>query len=380
MAIIKKRLAVVALAVLTGLGQTREPALAPKKESGEKKPVPITDKHYRVYDAKGNPRTLEDVLQRMLTVDVVFLGESHDDPVAHHLQEKLFRMAQERRTAAVGTPPRPLALSLEMFERDVQDALDEYLAGLITEQHFLKCTRPWNNYEKDYRPLVEHARTKKLPVIAANAPRRYVNRVGRLGAASLREIPEPQKRGLPPLPYAGASPAYAARFREVMKNHGKDTKETKETKDARHTKQPAAPKKAKTPPMPPASDRSHPKKPTGKPAVGESVSSAGSAADRGLEAQSLWDASMAYSIAEFLLRSPRAQIIHLNGRFHTEKRMGIPDHLLRYRPGTSFLVISFVPDKGFPKFDVSELSDAGDFVIVTDPSLPRSFTSSPPKK
>src|SRR5262249_62254376 len=98
----------------------------------------------------------------------------------------------------------------------------------------------------------------------------------------------------------------------------------------------------------------------------------------GVEAQSLWDATMAYTIAEHLLRRPRAQVIHVNGSFHSEQRMGIPEHLLRYRPGTSLLVVTILPHNSFPKFDVAELADRCDFVIVTDPSLPRSFQSSPP--
>src|SRR3954467_8455063 len=68
---------------------------------------------------------------------------------------------------------------MEMFERDVQIVLDEYLSDLITEQHFLASSRPWGNYKTDYRPLVELAKEKHLDVIAANAPRRYVNMVSR---------------------------------------------------------------------------------------------------------------------------------------------------------------------------------------------------------
>jgi hypothetical protein len=60
--------------------------------------------------------------------------------------------------------------------------------------------------------------------------------------------------------------------------------------------------------------------------------------------------------------------------------MGIPDHLLRYRPGTSLLVVTMVSHKAFPKFDVGDMADLGDFVVVTDASLPRSFTSRPPEK
>jgi uncharacterized iron-regulated protein len=243
-----------------------------------------------------------------------------------------------------------------MFERDVQPILDEYLAGLITEKAFRDASRPWNNYQKDYRPLVEYAREQKLAVIAANAPRRYVNRVARLGAASLLDIPNPKSRGLPPLPYAAASPAYAAKFNEVMKKHGpkKDAKASSPTKET-----PA-------PSGPPRMPRADADKPT--------------PTTHGLEAQSLWDATMAYSIAEFLLKEPRARVLHVNGSFHSEKRMGIPEHLLRYRPGTSLLVVTLTSHKDFPKFHVGDLADVGDFVIVTDPKLPRSFSSKPPPK
>jgi uncharacterized iron-regulated protein len=321
----------VALLLLAQAGLAKQPTDCPEPTA-----APDTDKHYRVYDGKGTPTTLDAMLQRLHDVDVVFLGESHDDPVAHLLQARLLRQLHERRRGQA--KPRPLALALEMFERDVQPVLDEYLAGLITEKAFRDSSRPWNNYEKDYRPLVEFAREQHLPVIAANAPRRYVNRVSRLGAASLADVPEPQRRGLPPLPYAAASPAYAARFQEIMKKH--------------------TPSKTGTPPEKAPKDAGH-----------------------GIEAQSLWDATMAYSVAEFLLHHSQAHVVHVNGSFHSAKRMGIPEHLVRYRPGTSFLVVTMTPHKGFPEFAAGDLADAGDFVIVTDPALPRSFTpKTPPKK
>jgi uncharacterized iron-regulated protein len=323
----------------------------PKPPAEEKKPEPVSEKHYRVYDAKGNAVCLDTILERMQAVSVVFIGEHHDDPVAHHLEALLFKRSHEqaqRQARPPDTAPRPMALALEMFERDVQPIVDEYLAGLITEQHFKQSSRPWRNYDKDYKPMLEYARAGKLPVLASNAPRRYVNRVSRLGAASLKEIPDPQNRGLPPLPYAAASPAYAAKFNDLMKK----------------SKEPE-PKKTDKPPQ----KESH-----GKPGGPEHDPA------RGLEAQSLWDATMAYTIAEHLLRQPRAQVIHVNGSFHSEQRMGIPEHLLRYRPGTSLLVITILPHKRFPKFDVAELADKGDFVIVTDPSLPRSYQSTPPDK
>ena len=39
--------------------------------------------------------------------------------------------------------------------------------------------RPWPNYDSDYRPMVQVAKNEGLPVICANAPRRYVSLAGR---------------------------------------------------------------------------------------------------------------------------------------------------------------------------------------------------------
>ncbi len=94
---------------------------------------------------------------------VVFIGEQHDDPLAHQWELYIWEaLAEDGR-----------ALALEMFETDVQGLLDSYLAGEVTEEEFLEGSRPWGNYSTDYAPLVELARERGLPVIAANVPRRY---------------------------------------------------------------------------------------------------------------------------------------------------------------------------------------------------------------
>ncbi|MDH3493678.1 MAG: ChaN family lipoprotein, partial [Acidobacteriota bacterium] len=129
---------------------------------------------FTVFDAKGKPASIKDIVKRLEKVDVLFLGESHDDSVGHRVQYSIFKQAIKKHGAR-----RTVALSLEMFERDVQATLDEYLTGLISEKQFLDAARPWGNYKTDYRPLVELAREKSLAVIAANAPRRYVNMVSR---------------------------------------------------------------------------------------------------------------------------------------------------------------------------------------------------------
>ncbi len=281
----------------------------------------IGEQHYRIYRGDGTPATFDQLLADSRAAEVTFVGESHDDPVAHYLEEEILRRTWDA----------DAALSLEMFERDVQLVLDEYLAGLITESQLLAGSRPWRNYASDYRPLIEFAKEKKMPVLAANAPRRYVNRVSRLGAASLNEVPPEGRRFLPPLPYAEASAEYAAKFERVMKEHLEG----------------------------------------GRPPSSESIA-------RRLEAQSLWDAAMAYSIADFLTKHPGKRVLHINGQFHTAERMGTVEHLLRYRPNTPVVVVTILPEKSFPAFDAGSMNHAGNFVVVTDPTLPRSYRSESP--
>ena len=49
---------------------------------------------------------------------------------------------------------------MEMFERDGQVVLNEYLAGLIDEKLFQSDCKLWNNYE-DYKPIVLFAKENK---------------------------------------------------------------------------------------------------------------------------------------------------------------------------------------------------------------------------
>ena len=302
--------------------------------------------HYRLYDANGKSASLQDVFEAMSSAGVVFIGETHDDPVAHTLEAELLRGAFDRYANVTDkAKARPLALSLEMFERDVQIILDEYLAGLITERQFLASSRPWNNYQTDYRPLVEFAREHKLPVLAANASERYVNRAARLGRSSLDELSPTAKNWLAPLPYGGPSPAYAAKFNQLMSG---------------------------------MTGRAHPspeQPPTDTPGTDAAIvhRHAGHSAAYLLDAQTLRDATMAYTIAEYLRRQPGALVLHVNGDFHSEERMGVPEQLLRYRPQTPMIVITIVPGAGSLNFDATRMKNLGDFVVVTDSAQPRSF-------
>ncbi len=268
---------------------------------------------YRIYDKQGNAATMQQILDEINKNDVTFLGEMHDDAVGHALQFEIFKSVVDKYSAN-----RKVSLSLEMFERDTQVVVNEYLAGFISEKKFLDDSRPWGNYKTDYRPLVELAKERKLNVIAANAPRRYVNMVSRNGRDSLNSLSKEAKQWLPPLPYFEPSKTYSDKFKALMG------------------------------PSPEAQ----------------------MGIDKILASQSLWDGGMAYNISQNIV--DKGLIVHLNGSFHTESRLGTVEHLLNYKPKTKVLVVTMRYEDDFKTFDKAKYENLGDFVILTDAKQPRS--------
>lgn len=320
----------LALAACASPGGPAHPPMAPAEAAGEDpNPGPPTEgTDFAVFRGDGTPATLQDVVEAAGRTRVVFFGEQHNDQMTHRLQSELLRRlfvtynrpvegsgpsVHPGRTG-VDTPQtgrdRTVVLSLEMFERDVQYIVDEYLAGLITESHFLSSARPWDQYEDRYRPAVEFARAHGLPVVAANAPRRYVNRASRLGRDSIAALPATALRYLPPMPYPDGTAAYRAEWDALMGD------------------------------------------------------AAGHMAGDPFDGQVLWDATMAYSVAQALEAHPEPLVLHFAGSFHVENFTGTPEALQHYKPGTPALVVVGVPAEDRSGLAQEHLGQ-GDFVILT---------------
>jgi uncharacterized iron-regulated protein len=268
--------------------------------------------HYKIYNTQSQKQvSLDDIVNNMQNADVLFFGEEHNDSTAHQLEYILFKKLSERYTGQT-------ALSLEMFETDCQTILNEYLGGLIREKDFIADARVWPNYT-DYRPLIEYAKSYSIPVIAANAPERYTNRVNRLGLGSLDKLDATGKSHLPPLPIDTASGAYYDKFAQIMGGH------------------------AAMPGM------------------------------QMYQAQNLWDATMGWSIAKFLKDHHDYKIMQINGGFHSEEQLGVATQLKHYAPKTRILNIAAYSDDSFDKPDWGKFKTMGDYIILTDPKLPKTF-------
>lgn len=249
--------------------------------------LPQLDDAVVVFDtATQDTCTFRSMTAELADRDVVFLGETHLDDTTHRVEAAVLESLIEDTGGKV-------VLSMEMFERDVQPALDDYLAGRIDEAMFLERSRPWGNYPTAYRPLVELAKRHGLPVVAANAPLAVRRIVSRGGEEALNGL-SPDQRALLPAQIHPTSASYWDRVDRAVRGH-----------------------------MTPSGD--------------------GSPKARMYGTQSLWDNCMGDSCAQALARYPGYVVLHVVGAFHVSYRQGTVEQLLLRAPAARVSVVTVSP-------------------------------------
>lgn len=245
-------------------------------------------------NGKPSDRALVEVVAAQHGSRVLHVGELHGNPGAHRVELEVLRALIEQ--------GGQLALSTEQFERDVQEKLDKYLAGEITEEAFLKDSRPWPNYA-DYRPLIELCKGRKIPVIAGNIPRRLASRVNKEGPEVIEKFSDDEKRWT--AVKLNANPgAYREKFSKAMGG-----------------------------------------------AEGHNVN-----IDRLYVAQCIKDDTMAESIAAWLKANPKGRVLHINGAFHSENGLGVPEKLAALVPDIKQAMFTCVETgKELPRAAAGEL-------------------------
>lgn len=243
--------------------------------------------------------------------DVVFLGEEHDNTPGHKAQLALIVLLHTQRPE--------LTVSMEMFERDVQESLDAYLAGTIDEAEFLQKARPWPNYARHYRPIVEYCKANHVPVVAANVPRSLAQKVAAEGIGAVAGNPHAAEQSTAP------QDRYWDEFRAAMADHiGND--------GAERTMQ------------------------------------------RFYVSQCLKDDTMAESIVRVLARHEHMLVVHLNGKFHSDHRLGTAARVLSRRPNTSIAVVSMEVEESADGPLLERGQDGNDFVLLVPPEPPKPVT------
>lgn len=175
-------------------------------------------KAYQFYDQKGKAISTDKLIKELAEYDVVFFGENHNNSINHWLQLKV--------TEALYTFKKgQLILGAEMFERDNQSQLNQYLAGTFDAKTLKDSARLWNNYTTDYKPLVDFAKAQKLNFVATNIPRRYASQTAKEGIESLLTLSEKEKSYIAQLPIKVSldTPGYKE-MKAMMGDHAEGTK------------------------------------------------------------------------------------------------------------------------------------------------------------
>jgi uncharacterized iron-regulated protein len=269
---------------------------------------------HRVYDTKRKRFVdLETMVAAIARADAAFLGEFHDDPGTHRLQRAILEGTARRRQGKV-------VLALEMFERDAQPQLNAYLASEIDEPTFLANSRPWPNYNADYRPLVEFAKENRWPVVGGNVPRRIASQVARRGLIALDSLPAADR------PFVAAQNScprddYFTRFDAVMGDM------------SAHGMRPSPEERT-------------------------------TMVSRMYESQCAKDEAMGEAVANAMTEH-NTLVIHANGAFHSDYRLGTVERVRRRAPRAKLIVVTFAPVKDLDTANGREKRKMGDYVVFT---------------
>lgn len=167
--------------------------------------------HARI-EQHGQPVTPEDFRAAIDQASLVCIGEQHDEPLHHDLQQEVLLelLASER--------SGELAVAMEMFQQRFQPLLDGYVRGEIDEAELLTLTdweRNWGYDASMYRALWRTAHDYGLPLIGLNTPRDVTRTVARHG---LDALPAAVRASLPELVLDDAD--HQRFFNATMGDHG----------------------------------------------------------------------------------------------------------------------------------------------------------------
>ncbi len=234
-------------------------------------------------------RSLNDAVDASANSRIVYVGEYHDKFAHHAVQLDIIKSLYQKN--------EKLAIGMEMFQRPFQKVIDDYISGTIDERTFLRKTEYFKRWVFDYnlyKPILDFARRKKIPVVALNQRKEITDKVSRSGLDSLSE----EERRDVPAQLDLSDSTYRDRLKTVFSQH-------------------------KGP-----SERNF---------------------DFFYQAQVLWDETMALSVDEFLQQHPGYRMVVVAGAGHLAYGSGIPKRVYRRNSLPYFIALN----DGEPDRDVA---------------------------
>src|SRR5215831_14890341 len=164
-----------------------------------------------IVDAARNTQSVQSLIHQLADKRAVFIGEDHGRYDNHLDQLQIIR---ELNTNAPGR----WVIGVEYTQRRFQPYLDAYIEKTISEPEFLRQTEYFERWGFDwrlYRPIFRYARDHHIPMVALNAERELTDEVDQIGLAGLSAA----DRGRLPQHIQDADGAYRERLRKIFDEH-----------------------------------------------------------------------------------------------------------------------------------------------------------------
>jgi len=231
-------------------------------------------KVFRLHDRQTV--TYEQMLDDLRKVNIVFIGETHNQEAHHQHQLDIIK--------ALYSSKLPIAAGFEMFIADNQNILDQWITGTIISDDFIKAYYTnWNFPWPLYRDIFFYLRENKIPAIGLNISPEITRKISASGFSSLTKE---ELAKLPPETGCAVDEKYMQFIRRAYAMHGHRNKQFIYF----------------------------------------------------CEAQLIWDQVMARNILEFLKKHPDKTVIVLTGNGHAWKR-GVPEQIRTLSEKTRYRVI-----------------------------------------
>jgi len=310
---------------------------------------------YILYNQDGKEVKYAKMLKELEGADIIFFGELHTDPIAHWMQLELTKALYSQKKDA-------LILGAEMFETDNQLIMDEYLGGLYPTKKYEAEIRLWDNYQTDYKPVVEFAKENGIPFIATNIPRRYASMVHVGGFEALDKLSDEALSYIAPLPIAYDPEVKCYKDMLDMGKMGAPTgKKAPEGMKEAPKGMKEAPKGTKEAP------KGMKEAPKGMPAAhGAGMPKINM--ENLPKAQAAKDATMAHFIMENW--SEGKLMFHFNGSYHSNNYQGIIWHLQKENKGLKIVSINTVLQEEIGTLADENLNTAN-YIICVPESMTR---------
>lgn len=264
----------------------------------------------------GAPAAWNDVVAAAASADAVIVGENHGHRIGLASAAALWDDVLAKSPRAV--------LAMEFFERHEQADLSDYLTGVTDEAGLRKALkRDDSSFPPGHQAMVKSAKEAKRPVIAANAPRRYVRLARTEGFERLKGL-TPEQQRLFAIPQVIPTGRYREDFEKVMnENAGIKPEQLAD-------EQFAAERRASI--------------------------------DNTFRSQSVWDWTMSQSVVNGMgMGTPVMLVV---GRFHSDHSGGLVQALKLQNAMAKVVVVSYI-DAAAPQDGKLSQSDLGraDFLI-----------------